>query len=67
MTLDVCCEFPCMQANRRYSHQLTLSPDYDCVLEDDGGILLASKCLAALQVSQCYIIILIIFIGSSFW
>ena len=41
-----------MQANRRYSHQLNLPLHYQCVLDEDGGVLLASKCLAAFQVSS---------------
>ena len=38
------------QANKRYPHQLILPPHYECILEEDGGILLASKCVAAMQV-----------------
>ena len=41
----------CFQANRRYPHQLNLPLHYQCVLDEDGGVLLASKCLAAFQVS----------------
>ena len=38
------------QANRRYPHQLNLPLHYQCVLDEDGGVLLASKCLEAFQV-----------------
>ena len=44
--------FP-MQANKRYPHQLLLPSNYECILEEDGGILLASKCVATLQVGIC--------------
>ena len=44
--------FCCTQANKKYPHQLILPPHYECVLEEDGGILLASKCVAAFQVGQ---------------
>ena len=39
------------QANWRYPHQLNLPLHYQCVLDEDGGVLLASKCVAAFQVS----------------
>ena len=38
------------EANRRYPDQLTLPSDYMCIFEKDGGILLADKALAAIQV-----------------
>ena len=38
------------EANRRYPDQLTLPRDYKCVFEKDGGILLASKAVGAMQV-----------------
>ena len=38
------------EANRRYPDQLTLPSDYKCVFEKDGGILLASKAVGAMQV-----------------
>ncbi len=41
------------EANRRYSRQFNLPPNFRCVLEKDGGILRANKCVAALQVSHC--------------
>ena len=44
--------FLLFQANRRYPHQLNLPVHYQCVLDEDGGVLLASKCLAAFQVSS---------------
>ena len=37
------------EANRRYP-QLKVPPDFICVFEKDGGILLADKALAAFQV-----------------
>ena len=39
------------EANRRYPDQLTLPSDYMCIFEKEGGILLADKALAAIQVS----------------
>ena len=39
----------------RYPHQLALPSDYKCVLEEDGGILLATKAVDALQV-HCYLL-----------
>ena len=46
------------EANRRYPDQLTLPSDYMCIFEKEGGILLADKALAAIQVStlDCYVI-----------
>jgi hypothetical protein len=40
-----------MQANERYSNQLSLEQELSCVYEEDGGILMASKAMAAYQVS----------------
>ena len=40
------------EANRRYPDQLTLPSDYKCVFEKDGGILLASKAMGAMQVCE---------------
>ena len=45
-----------LQANRRYPHQLNLPLHYQCVLDEDGGVLLASKCLAAFQASIIIIV-----------
>ena len=39
------------EANRRYPDQFTLPSDYMCIFEKEGGILLADKALAAIQVS----------------
>lgn len=40
------------QANARYSSQLSLQQNVKCVYEEDGGILLASKAMAAYQVKS---------------
>ena len=37
------------EANSRYPQQLNLPENYECVFEEDGGILRASKAVAALQ------------------
>ena len=37
------------EANSRYPQQLNLPENYKCVFEEDGGILRASKAVAALQ------------------
>ena len=39
------------EANSRYPQQLNLPENYQCVFEVDGGILRASKAVAALQVA----------------
>ena len=39
------------EANSRYPQQLNLPENYKCVFEEDGGILRASKAVAALQVA----------------
>ena len=38
------------EANRRYPRELQLSAKTKCIFEEDGGILFASKALAAFQV-----------------
>ena len=38
------------EANRRYPHELKLPARTVCVLEENGGIIFASKALAAFQV-----------------
>ena len=38
------------EANRRYPHELKLPATTLCALQEDGGILFASKALAAFQV-----------------
>ena len=43
------------EANRRYPDQLTLPRDYKCVFEKDGGILLASKAVGAMQVCGMHV------------
>ena len=45
-----CCMACLLKANRRYPNQLQLPSNYECVFEEDGGILFASRCLAAFQV-----------------
>ena len=35
---------------RKYPNQLNFPPNYQCVSETDGGIILAAKALAAFQV-----------------
>ena len=42
---------PARDANKKYSDQLQLPEDYLCLIEEDGGILRASKAVATLQVS----------------
>ena len=43
-------EFSGEEANKRYPQQLKLPANSKCVYEKDGGILCASKALAAFQV-----------------
>ena len=42
--------FLSVQANQRYPHQLKLPSNYQCLFDEDGGILLAARCVAAFQV-----------------
>lgn len=39
-----------MQANEKYSKQLSLPETTICLYEEDGGILMAKKAVAAYQV-----------------
>ena len=39
---------------RRYPNQLRMPPNYRCVYDQDGGILLAAKALEAFQVRETY-------------
>ena len=48
------------EANKRYPQQLKLPEDYLCAFEEDGGILRASKAVAALQVWINKVILIII-------
>ena len=45
-------QFSGREANRRYSQQLKLPEDYQCVFEEGGGILNAQKAVLAFQVSH---------------
>ena len=40
------------QANKRYPNQLCLADNMECVYEEDGGILMASKAVGAYQVRK---------------
>ena len=40
------------QANERYSKQLSLPEHFSCILDEDGGLLLAAKAVKAFQVNQ---------------
>ena len=49
-----------VQVQQRYSKQLCLSPDMEGVFEDDGGILMSTKALAAYQVITAWILLFIL-------
>ncbi len=43
-----------MQVNRRYPKQLSLPLDTACVFEEEGGVLMAAKAVAAYQVCSLF-------------